>query len=111
MRLHHSDVGEEAVVGGVVHRNAGLGAEIDNVLQFELLGGNVHETVLVTKENQSKDPPHVVDEIRVVELHAPAFGLRWKTPKHQHFCINRQERLERVPLDGRQVGIRKQLGR
>ncbi len=34
MRLHHSEVGEEAVVGGVVHRNAGLGAEIDNVLQF-----------------------------------------------------------------------------
>ena len=50
MRLHHSDVGEEAVVGGVEHRNAGHGAGIDNVLSLNFLAATSTKRFLSPKK-------------------------------------------------------------
>ena len=45
-------------------------------------------------ENVSHDAPHVVDEVRVVEIHAPAFFLGRETAQHQQACVGRKERLQ-----------------
>ena len=95
--------------GGVVHRYAGSGAEIHYVIQSEFLGGNVHETVLVVEKYQAQNPPHVVDEIRVVKIYAPALGLGRETAQHQHLGISRQEWLERMPLNGNWIAVWKRL--
>jgi hypothetical protein len=44
----------------------------------------------------SYDAPHIVDEVGVIELHAPTFPLWRETTEHQKSCIVWQEGFERV---------------
>lgn len=43
--------------------------------------------ILVAEKHFAFDTPVVVDEIRVVEIHAPAAFRRWETAHKQHFRI------------------------
>ena len=67
-------------------------------LTSECAIGFVHEVLFVAKEADAKDSPHVVDEVRIIEIDAPAFPLWRKAAQEQHSGVLRQERNERMPL-------------
>ena len=54
--------------------------------------------VLVAKEQLSLNSPVVVDEVGVIEVHAPPFALWRKTAQEQHLGVLWQERTERMVL-------------
>lgn len=65
--------------GGVEEGEALLLAERHDVVYLEALGLQIHEMVFVTKEYLSLDPPVVVDEIGIIEVHTPPLALRRET--------------------------------
>ena len=94
MRQQRMDVGRlhnlKELVGGIVLQatDGGRGVkegkallltECHDVLQFKPLGLLVNEVVAVTKEHSALDTPVVIDEIGVIEVHAPPFPLGRKT--------------------------------
>ena len=56
------------------------------------------EMVRVFEIYHSHDPPDVVLEIGIVEIHGPLFRCRGKGPQDQHFGSLRQERWKRMLL-------------
>ena len=65
--------------------------------------------LLVVEEDQAEDAPHIVDEIRIIELHRPAF-LRWREgSQHQDSGVLRQERLKRMTLNYQLLTLNCQL--
>ena len=77
--------------------NAARKAERLRFLEAEL-AWLFDEEILVVIENQSHDAPHIVLEVRVVELHRPARPGRRKTPQHQQLRVGRKEKTERMSL-------------
>jgi hypothetical protein len=71
-------------------------AERNNLINLEALGFKVNEVVLVAKEYLSLNAPVVVDEVRVVEVHAPPLALWRKTAKEQYLGVTWQKGNERM---------------
>lgn len=84
--------------GGVVEAYALVHQEGDDKVQAECLCRSVHEMALVTKENEALYAPMVVDEVGIVEVHAPAFPLRRETAQEEHTAVLGQEGVQRVVL-------------
>ena len=83
---------------GVEHRETIFIAERDDLRQFELLRSGIHEMVFLSEKDDSHYPPEIIDEIGVIELHAPPPG-RWReTPQEQNLCMFGKERFERMTL-------------
>jgi hypothetical protein len=51
------------------------------------------EMVLVVEEQMSENPPHIILQIGVKEVHAPSFPWRWKTSQHEQAGVGWQKRL------------------
>ena len=93
----------QKLVGGVVlqsaYRCSGI-VESDTLVCEKLyqcllvegfLAGQ-EEMLLVMEEEEAEDAPHVVLQVRIEEIHAPALPLWWKTAQHQQGCVAGQER-------------------
>ena len=81
---------------GVVECHAFSGEEFHELFFLEPLVLSVHEVVFVVEEQETEDPPHVVDEVRIEEVHTPSLLRRRKTSEHQQPCAFGQEWLQRV---------------
>ena len=89
--------------GGVVEAYALVHQEGDDEVKAEGLCLGVHEMVLVAKENEALYAPVVVDEVGIVEVHAPALPLWRETAQEEHTAILWQKRVQRMvlyPIDG-----------
>lgn len=84
--------------GGVVEADALVLQEGDDEVKAEGLCPGVHEMVLVAKENEALYAPMVVDEIGIVEVHAPALPLWRKTAQEEHTAVLWQKRVQRMVL-------------
>ena len=73
--------------------------ERHDLIKFKTLVFNVHEMVLITKEYLSLNAPVVVDEVGVVEVHAPPLALWRKAAQKQHPGMLGQKGNERMILD------------
>ena len=63
----------------------------------------IHEIILVVKEDNSLYAPVVVDEVGIVEVHAPALPLWRETAQKEHTAVLWQKRVQRMklyPIDG-----------
>lgn len=101
--------------GGVVEAYALVHQEGDDKVQAECLCRSVHEMVLVTKENEALYAPMVVDEVGIVEVHAPAFPLRRETAQEEHTAVLWQEWVQRMVLhpiggEGDMLGVEERGG-
>lgn len=67
----------------------------------EALFTGYQKMVLVTEKKQTDDAPHIVLQIRIKEIHAPALTLRRKTSQHQQTGLRRQEGFQGMCLYGR----------
>ena len=54
----------------------------------------------VVEEEVTHDAPKVVDEIGVIEVHAPTVGRGRETAEKEHAAVGRQEGRKGVRLDG-----------
>lgn len=54
--------------------------------------------ILVTKENEALYAPMVVDEVGVVEVHAPSLPLRRETAQEEHTAVLWQKGVQRMVL-------------
>jgi len=61
---------------------------------------NVYEMLFVTEEDETYDAPHVVDEVGIIELHAPTFRGGRETTQHKQPAAFGEERFERVMFYG-----------
>jgi hypothetical protein len=52
--------------------------------------------VLIAKEDESLYAPVVVDEVGIVEVHAPALHLGWETAQEEHTTILWQKGVQRM---------------
>lgn len=84
--------------GGVIETDALVHQEGDDEVKAEGLCLGVHEMVLVAKEDESLYAPVVVDEVGIVEVHAPALPLRRETAQEEHTAILWQKRVQRMVL-------------
>lgn len=84
--------------GGVVEAYALVHQEGDDKVQAEGLCRGINEMVLVTKENEALYAPMVVDEVGIVEVHAPTLPLRRETAQEEHTAVLWQEGVQRVVL-------------
>ena len=84
--------------GGVVEAYALVHQEGDDKVQAECLCRSVHEMVLITKENEALYAPMVVDEVRIVEVHAPSLPLRREAAQEEHTAVLGQKGVQRVVL-------------
>ena len=71
--------------------------------------------ILVTKENEALYAPMVVDEVGIVEVHAPAFPLRRETAQEEHTAVLGQKGVQRVVLhpiggEGNVLGVEERGG-
>ena len=71
-------------------------AESNDFFYLEAFVFSVHKMVSVSEEYLSFDAPMVIDKVRIVEIHAPAFALRRETTKKKDFGVFGQERNKRV---------------
>lgn len=84
--------------GGVVEAYALVLQEGDDEVKAEGLCLGVHEMVLVAKENKSLYAPVVVDEVGIVEVHAPALPLWRETAQEEHTAVLWQKGVQRMVL-------------
>ena len=84
--------------GGVVEADALVHQEGDDEIKAEGLCLGVHEMVLVAKENEALYAPVVVNEIGIVEVHAPALPLRRETAQEEHTAVLWQKGVQRMVL-------------
>ena len=84
--------------GSVVEAYALVHQEGDDEVKSEGLCLGVHEMVLVAKENEALYAPVVVDEVGIVEVHAPALPLRRETAQEEHTAVLWQKGVQRVVL-------------
>ena len=83
---------------GIEEGEALLLTERHNLVNLEAFCFEVHEMILIAKEYLSLDAPMVVDEVGVVEVHAPPLALWWETTQEQHLRILRQKGFKRMIL-------------
>jgi hypothetical protein len=50
--------------------------------------------LLVIKETDATDTPHVVDEVGAIETHTPSLFSRRESAQHQQLSMPRHKRLE-----------------
>lgn len=89
--------------GGVVEAYALVHQEGDDEVKAEGLCLCIHEMVLVAEENKALYAPVVVDEVGIVEVHAPALPLWRETAQEEHTAVLGQKGVQRVilyPIDG-----------
>ena len=89
--------------GGVVEANALVVKKGNDEVKAEGLCLGIHEMVLVAKENEALYAPVVVDEVGIVEVHAPALPLRRETAQEEHTAVLWQKGVQRMvlyPIDG-----------
>ena len=84
--------------GGVVEAYALVHQEGDDEVKAEGLCLGVHEMVLVAEENKALYAPVVVDEVGIVEVHAPALPLWRETAQEEHTAVLWQKRVQRMVL-------------
>ena len=84
--------------GGIEESKALFLAEGHNLINLETLGFEVYEVILVAKEYLALDAPVVVDEVRVIEIHAPTLTLRRETAEEEYAGILGQEGTQRMVL-------------
>ena len=84
------------LAGGVVEREAGVGAELPDPGFVEAFLAWHAEMILFPEMEDSHDPPEVVDPVGVVERHAPAVRLGREAAQEQDARVRGQEGLERV---------------
>lgn len=84
--------------GSVVEAYALVHQEGDDEINAEGLCLGVHEMVLVAEENEALDAPVVVDEVGIVEVHAPALPLRRETAQEEHTAVLWQKGVQRMVL-------------
>ena len=101
--LHHLQEFVRSIVlqsfdgGGCVEEgDAPVLAVGNDGIEAETLGFCIHKVILVAKEDFSLNAPVVVDEVGIIEVHAPPFPLRGETAEEKHFGILRQEGNERM---------------
>ena len=82
--------------GGVEEGKAFLLTEGYNLVDFETFVLQIHEVVPVAKEYLALDAPMVVDEVGVVEIHAPTLTLGREATQEQYLGILRQKRTKRM---------------
>lgn len=83
---------------GVEECKSSILAKGHNLIESETFGLEIHEMIPVAKKHLPLNPPMVIDEIRVIEIHAPTFSLRWEAAQEQHFGVLGQERTQRMIL-------------
>ena len=88
------------LAGGVVERQAGVGAELPDPGFVEALLARHAEMILFPEVDDSHDTPEVVDPVGVVERHAPAVRLGREATQEQDARALRQEGFEGVLLRG-----------
>ena len=84
--------------GGIIETNALVVKEGNDKVKTECLCLGVHKIVLVAKEYESLNAPMVVDEVGIVEVHAPALPLWRETAQEEHTAILWQKRVQRMVL-------------
>lgn len=84
--------------GGVIEADALVHQEGDDEVKAEGLCLGIHEMVLVAKENEALYAPMVVDEIGIVEIHAPALPLWRETAQKEHTAVLWQKGVQRMVL-------------
>ena len=82
--------------GSVEEGDAPVLAMGNDGIEAETLCFCIHKVVPVAKEDLPFNAPMVVDEVGVIEVHAPAFPLWRKTAEEKHSGILRQEGDERM---------------
>ena len=90
--------------GGVVKGDAFLGEEGDEPFLVEGFLAGDEEVFLVLEEEEAEDAPHVVLQVGVEEIHAPAFLLRREASQHQQSGIGREKGFKRMFFDEGCVG-------
>ena len=60
---------------------------------------HIDEIVLVVEPHRTLDPPVVVLEVRVIEVHAPSLSRRRETSQEKHLGVRWQERLQWMVLE------------
>ena len=91
--LQASDRRSRVIIG-----DARLLEERHDALRAETLPTAFHEIVLLAEKERPHDPPMVIDEIRVEEVHAPAGSRRRETAEEKHLRGGRQKGLQRMIL-------------
>ena len=94
--------------GGVIEGEAFLRAEGADRGLVETLFAADAEMVLVAEVDEAHDAPEIIDPVRVEERHAPPFLLWRETPEEQDPCALRQERFERMRLDGHDFALERE---
>ena len=93
----------EELVGSIVLQTSDGGGGVEEGKTLLLTEGNdfvdlesfvlqIHEVVPVAKEYLTLDAPMVVDEVGVIEIHAPTLTLGREAPQEQYLGILGQER-------------------
>ena len=89
--------------GRIVERNPPLAAESLDSLPVEPPSARFQEVHLVARSKVAHDPPHVVLQVGIEELHRPADAFGRKAAQHQHARAGGQERGERMNLRRRVI--------
>ena len=84
--------------GGIKEGETLLLAECDDFVYLKALGLKIHEMILVAKEYLALDAPVVVDEVRIVEVHAPTLTLWREAAEEENTGVLRQEGTQRMVL-------------
>ena len=84
--------------GGVVEAYALVLKKGNDEVKAEGLCLGVHKMVLVAKENEALYAPMVVDEVGIVEVHAPALPMWRETAQEEHTAILWQKGVQRMVL-------------
>lgn len=53
---------------------------------------SIDEVIRISEKYNSKNPPHIILEIRVVEIHLPSTPRRWEAPEHQDLSMQWEKR-------------------
>ena len=77
--------------GGVIKGDASLGEEGDETFLVEGFLAGEEEVLLVAEEEEAEDAPHVVLQVGVEEIHAPAFLLWREASQHQQSGFGREK--------------------
>ena len=87
--------------GGVVHADALTGKKAFDVVKVECLVLLADEAHLVLEEADAEDAPHVIGEVRIIEVHCLAFLPRREAAEHQQTASFGKERREGMALHRR----------
>ena len=106
-RFHNLEEGIRSVVFvadntlcRIIEGDALLGKEAHDFLLAKRMVLNVNEMVLVPEPYLPFDSPVIVDKVRVIEIHTPAFPLGRKASEEKNFGVFGKERSERMMFDG-----------